>query len=145
MTEEKKEVVAVMLDSLRGNVTFKFNYDNIQETIDIACADVIETQKRIIDVFEGNKNKHDFTYMNYEFDEYIFNVETATDKEIIKNLKDDLKEYQEAFDEISDFDFINKLRNGETDHYYFVDFHLWHENQNRKDDSFVKKIIDEGE
>ena len=145
MTETKKQIVVVMCDSLRDGVTFKHNYDNIQETIDTAVFDIIDTQKRIITVYDGDREKLDLTYMYFDHPEFGFNPKTATDKEIVDYLKQELEEYQAAYDEISDIDFINKLNDCETQYYYFVDFHKWHENQNRKNDDFVKEIIDEAE
>lgn len=112
-----------MYSEITKNITFKYNYDNFQETIDYYKNDLIKTQEALINLFIRLDNGKALK---------IERVKTS-----ISRLKFRVKELNKVIEEIEDIEFINKLNNNKAKYFYLVDFEDF-QNKNKKKERKIR-------
>ncbi len=86
---------------MRGTTTYKYNHDNIHETIIEHYKYLTDLKNEVIEMLESDLNE--------------------IEKEELKELKYRTLQFEAACKEISEDDFIDQLENQETDFFFLID------------------------
>ncbi|WP_100657944.1 hypothetical protein [Alteromonas flava] len=98
----------IMYSAVNQSTTFKYNYDNLHETILSFYSELTALQKELIGYLECELNDNE--------------------KKEMEDLKQFIQEYECAIFELEDINFINNLHDQKTDWFFLVDI----ENQNEE-------------
>ena len=95
----------ILRNKRTNETTFKYDYDNINETIKSLMSELIQVQFVLIDLLKDKEIKQE---------------DLLEKLKLLEKIKKEIKE-------IDDFDFRDKLQNVETDYFELVDIDEWNE------------------
>lgn len=104
-----------MYSKITKDITFKWNYDNINEVIFFYAEKLMNEQKRYINYLKMSVNG--------------VLIDNEINKKSGKKIAFQVKKLQRVYLEVSNLDFINKLEDGKAKYFYLVDY-----------DNYIKKI-----